>query len=338
MSPVAGRHRAHFVEQILLAYEFTGCLFAAPFKTDWRLIPWPKITYQVKKSEAKRERHSNDRCPLTGHDDETDSETQREASPSSKSAMRIIWMSLTVANIVLLGIHILLFFSWNGQASSARNMALRRLSYWCPENDDAWEEYEHIRAHIVTREEILKLGKDPDRIARFDDAYWGFGEDAYMVQLDVMHQIHCLNMLSQAAFADYPGYTPRMADPHNRMWWIHLGHCTDILLQHLQCHANMEVLTLAWLEEYNRPWPDFSIQVECRDFEAIRAWDGRGSVDRRKFGSMPVPKDAFRWPNPVRGATSELGHELGQHHKQEGGLFNDTRGGGPSGISQAERG
>lgn len=55
------------------------------------------------------------------------------------------------------------------------------------ENDAAWAQYEKVLTHVVTREQIIKLGKDPDTVARFDDEYWNMGDDAYMVQLDVMH-------------------------------------------------------------------------------------------------------------------------------------------------------
>jgi hypothetical protein len=59
-----------------------------------------------------------------------------------------------------------------------------------PENDAAWHVYEQVLTHVVTRDEIIKLGKDPDTVARFDDEYWGLGRDAYMVQIDVMHVSH----------------------------------------------------------------------------------------------------------------------------------------------------
>jgi hypothetical protein len=55
------------------------------------------------------------------------------------------------------------------------------------ENDAAWHQYEKVLTHVVTREQIIKLGKDPEKVARFDDEYWGMGDDAYMVQMDVMH-------------------------------------------------------------------------------------------------------------------------------------------------------
>lgn len=60
------------------------------------------------------------------------------------------------------------------------------------ENDAAWGQYEKILTHVVTRDQILKLGKDPETVARFDNDYWGMGDDAYMVQMDVMHVSICL--------------------------------------------------------------------------------------------------------------------------------------------------
>lgn len=55
------------------------------------------------------------------------------------------------------------------------------------ENDEKWEELARARAFPLTREDVVKLGKDPDKVAKFDDAYWGLGDDAYMAELDVRH-------------------------------------------------------------------------------------------------------------------------------------------------------
>ena len=56
-----------------------------------------------------------------------------------------------------------------------------------PEVDAAWDVFDNIKTHVITKEQVLKIGKDPATIARFDDEYWGFGADAYMAQMDVFH-------------------------------------------------------------------------------------------------------------------------------------------------------
>lgn len=102
------------------------------------------------------------------------------------------------------------------------------------------------------------------------------------------------------------------------MWWIHLGHCTDMLLQNLQCNANTEVLTLDWVEDRQAPWPDFSVNRKCRDFNTLVDWQLENAVDADKFDAMPVPKDAFVWQAPWKKQDYELGIKLGEQHMQGG--------------------
>ncbi|KAL4807362.1 hypothetical protein BDV18DRAFT_151968 [Aspergillus unguis] len=268
------------------------------------------------------------------------------------------WFFFTAVNVVVSVIAISIVLSEGGFTRYRdKNAALRAVSWWSPvlddiemprhdamlngtlfalpeysiareepgpESDEHWHQFEKVLTHIVSREDIIKLGKDPDTVSRFDDEYWGFGDDAYMVQLDIMHQIHCLNLLRKSAFEAYPGYKPTPPlDPKYKHWWIHMGHCVDILLQNIQCNANTEVLTLNWVEDRHPPWPDFSVNRKCGDFDALKQWQKDHAVDPEKWDAMPHPKAAYVWPAPWKKQDTELGTVLGTHHLQEGGVSSE---------------
>ncbi|KAL4904340.1 hypothetical protein BDW74DRAFT_185646 [Aspergillus multicolor] len=315
--------------------------------------------FQALKSEAYRGDDDDDHeCIVSEALLRTRKRTNRKTKRiPSRPALSMSCICLTTANLAMMSITASVFLSakMQGIGRSEKNAILRPVSWWSPileaveipsyetkmngtlfplpevsiarqepgpENDAAWSTYEHIRTVPVTREKILKLGKDPETVARFDDAYWGMGNDAYMVQFDVMHQIHCLDMLRAAAFGSYPGYNSSIfiSDRVDKMHWLHLGHCVDILLQNLQCNANTEVLTLAWVDGRREPWPDFSINRKCRDFGAIVKYIAENAVEREKFDKMERPEGAFVYPAPWETQESELGVKLGKHHMQEGGF------------------
>lgn len=60
---------------------------------------------------------------------------------------------------------------------------------------------------------------------------------------------------------------------HGRLWWIHLRHCTDILLQDLLCNANGDLITYQWVETQQNPFPDFSINRKCNDLGPLERWE-----------------------------------------------------------------
>lgn len=52
------------------------------------------------------------------------------------------------------------------------------------------------------------MGKNPDTVAKLEDEIWGLGDDAYVAALDIFHNLHCLNTLRQAAYANYYNQRP----------------------------------------------------------------------------------------------------------------------------------
>jgi hypothetical protein len=111
-----------------------------------------------------------------------------------------------------------------------------------PKVDAAWEELDTIRTFAITAEDVRKLGKDPELAVKYPEEY-GLGRDAYVAQLDIFHQIHCLNLLRHLAWAEYGRDESHGKKPFSDLHWIHVSHCTDILMQNLMCTGNMDVLT-----------------------------------------------------------------------------------------------
>jgi len=94
----------------------------------------------------------------------------------------------------------------------------------------------------------------------------------YMASVEALHQLHCLNMLRQATYEDY--YKDK-AEPWRdspQTLRFHLDHCIDNLRQKLMCDADAGILTYVWAKGHPAPFPDFSVQHKCRDFNALKDW------------------------------------------------------------------
>jgi hypothetical protein len=125
------------------------------------------------------------------------------------------------------------------------------------------------------------MGVDPSTAAKLDDEEWGLGDDAYVAALDVFHQLHCLNTLRQIAYGDlYPKISGGRERP---VWKFHVDHCVDILMQELQCSGNLNLVPYHWVENFERPYPDFSINRQCVDFEAVTRWRIENTIDVDKY-------------------------------------------------------
>ena len=69
------------------------------------------------------------------------------------------------------------------------------------------------------------------------------------------------------------------------------------------CNANTEMLTLNWIEEADYPFPDFNVNRQCRDFEALMQWQEARAVDTKKILEMKksvavggvIPGEAEWW-------------------------------------------
>src|SRR6187549_3157959 len=71
-----------------------------------------------------------------------------------------------------------------------------------PEVDAEWERITNVRPIALTRDEVIKLGKNPEQASKWPESF-GFGNDAYIGRLDIFHVIHCLDQIRREVYFDH---------------------------------------------------------------------------------------------------------------------------------------
>ncbi|KAG6107384.1 hypothetical protein E4U14_004184 [Claviceps sp. LM454 group G7] len=186
----------------------------------------------------------------------------------------------------------------NGTVMPAGKLSIAR-QFPNPAADAIWtQDIELIRPIPVTREQIIKMGKDPDTVAKLEDNDWGLGDDAACEEVRAMirrndeastwilgnrNLADQKHRLRKAAYATYYNRTLADATKEDSMPEIHLNHCVDILFQHISCSNNLNLVTRHWIEGLEYPFPDFSIQAHCINFEKLTEWHKEASIDMNKY-------------------------------------------------------
>ncbi|RYC60887.1 hypothetical protein CHU98_g5324 [Xylaria longipes] len=172
-----------------------------------------------------------------------------------------------------------------------------------PAVDEAWDRITRVNLISISENEIRKLGKDPSLTIQSPESWWSKSwGGGYMGQIDVFHQIHCLNMLRQGLIINYNyywgkkyGLTPPV------QFGVHLNHCLATILENLMCHADVDIVTFNWRESQNEPFPDFEIRKQCRDFEAIVDWQREKKLNDtiERWKALAKPDNAKQRQMPL---------------------------------------
>ncbi|CAI4219629.1 unnamed protein product [Parascedosporium putredinis] len=183
-----------------------------------------------------------------------------------------------------------------------------------PEVDAAWNRAaaEGFELVGVSRDDVIKSNKDPDSCVQIPSS-WGeqLGDNNYLAQIDVFHQIHCLDMIRREAFSDHY-FKDTIRDERRTS---HLTHCLHIVLQNLMCTADVGIITHNWIrneryptEPKTRPFEDFNIVKKCRNFDALLDWteahaikhpDTRYAQLQWKPGMKITPGDGYGPESPT---------------------------------------
>ncbi|KAF2094939.1 hypothetical protein NA57DRAFT_45788, partial [Rhizodiscina lignyota] len=99
----------------------------------------------------------------------------------------------------------------------------------------------------------------------------------YVIQLEVFHHLHCLNMIRQMAYPDeYPDMWEYKEDGkvnHDATISYHIDHCIESLRQYAICNVDTSYASF-----HHNPGDDFNIFPNlwathtCRDFDAVKEW------------------------------------------------------------------
>ncbi|KAL3420100.1 hypothetical protein PVAG01_08599 [Phlyctema vagabunda] len=120
---------------------------------------------------------------------------------------------------------------------------------------------------------IMSLSEERARSLQIPTAKASDSDQTPLVQLDVFHQLHCLNALRKFVFAK-----PTREESDWSKELVHINHCIDQLRQSLMCHSDLSII-------YHVPRPpkekspqlptwkaNFSAPHTCRNFWALHDW------------------------------------------------------------------
>ncbi|KAI1109850.1 hypothetical protein F5Y14DRAFT_388908 [Nemania sp. NC0429] len=165
-----------------------------------------------------------------------------------------------------------------------------------PDLDEAWEQITHAGVFSVTPEEVKRIGKMDNSTVMLPAESGG----GYMASLEATHQLHCLDMLRKFSFREY--YKDKAAPFSDaKKLRVHMDHCIEMLRQTIQCNADLHIITYNWVGHVDYPWPNFSINRQCRSWDNMLDFISERTVHTKEKNGLihRPPGAAIMDVNPV---------------------------------------
>lgn len=114
----------------------------------------------------------------------------------------------------------------------------------------------------------------PGEAAQLPNATTPFTYDAshYIVELDVFHQLHCLNMLRKLVYPSVYTMDLTSGSEVAAENVFHMEHCYEQLRQSLQCSSDVSTIFWEWSEKRQKMVGNVGTTHTCKNFEKIRQW------------------------------------------------------------------
>lgn len=110
-----------------------------------------------------------------------------------------------------------------------------------------------------------------------------------MTVFEVIHQLHCLNLIRKATYYDYyKDKAVEFTDVPNTVR-LHIDHCIEMTRQNIMCHADVGLMSSHWIKDYPRPYSNFNTWHKCRNFDEV--------LDLAYKHQIPTPlPENYTWP------------------------------------------
>ncbi|VUC29060.1 unnamed protein product [Clonostachys rosea] len=130
----------------------------------------------------------------------------------------------------------------------------------------------------------------------------------YMVQLDVFHQLHCLNLMRKLVYPSVFNLDLTSGSEEAEENLDHFEHCYDSLRQALQCNADLSTIYYEWVPERNRLVGNLATTHTCKNYDSIIQW----ARDHQYKG--PLDYTAKVEGVPIRHVSQVSNGESSHHH------------------------
>ncbi|KIJ30118.1 hypothetical protein M422DRAFT_187544, partial [Sphaerobolus stellatus SS14] len=130
------------------------------------------------------------------------------------------------------------------------------------EVDKAWANLYKTGAVKITKSQASQL----------TNKTWPITGDTenYFVAFEIFHQLHCLDVLRQAAYRDHYNETESPAT---------LRHCLAGLRQGIMCSVDISPIVWQWSDHYNKAMERVDTIHSCRNFERFQEWVSLHALD-----------------------------------------------------------
>jgi hypothetical protein len=155
----------------------------------------------------------------------------------------------------------------------------------------AWEDISLNGFVCITSTEAVKMGKDVATLFPCPGS-----SDTFLAEVDVFHELHCLDMLRRAGAPDFYGDLRAKYKDELLPFEDHLLHCQYVLARALMCHADAEIITFNKVKGIKGPYADFSVERRCNDFDGIVEWQRQNEQDLSQEQRFFVPPNIRQLP------------------------------------------